>query len=159
MLSCRMRQCQCATINVWRHTSLLMPSIWRATESIREESCWGGCLSSGDRQTWISDPVFACYCKTPLYREQFHMETVWSTVCASRRICTQSESGDETASASWRLRLPLHVGCPASKVFLDRDVRSGSESWNTWTLCAMRLNWNLRDFPLIVHTSNVHLLC
>ena len=116
-----------------------MPNLWGAIESIREESCWGRCLSSGNRQTRISDSIFTCNSQTSLYREQLHVETLWSTMCASWRLCSQSQSCNEITSPSWRFWLPLHVWGASSEMFLDTDVRSGPKSWNTWTLCTIRL--------------------
>ena len=136
---CRMCKCQCAFADVWRHSSLLVPNLWGAIESIREKSCWGRCLSSGNRQTRISDSIFTCNSQTSLYREQLHMETLWSTMCASWRLCSQSQSCNEITSPSWRFWLPLHVWGASSEMFLDTDVRSGPKSWNTWTLCTIRL--------------------
>ena len=135
---CRMCQCYCTVIDVWRHTSLPLPSFWRAFEAFGTKSEWGWCIFTCNWQDWIWDPSLTCHGQTPFYRQQLHLETLWRAMCSSWWFCTQSKSRHETSSVFRRFWLPLHGRCPSSTVLLDRNVCSRPESWNTWSLCTMK---------------------
>lgn len=155
---CRMCQCQCTVIDVWRHASLPLPSFRRTSEAVGTKSEWGWCIFTGNWQDWIWDPSLTCHSQTPFYRQQLYMETLWRAMCSSWWFCAQSKSRHETESVFRRFWLPLHGWCPSTTVLVDRNVCHRSKSGNTWSLCTMKTTTQLWTFVNLDFIDYVELL-